>query len=891
MRLHSISLKDYRGIPEATVEFGPGVTIVEGPNEVGKSSIHQAITQLREDKDGSRKASVKDTQPVGSDVGPQVELHLSTGDYEVRYRKRWLKQPFTELNILKPVPEQLSGVEAHERFLAILDETVDVDLLDALDVAQGRSLAQASLAEIKALHGALNASGEEPADHDAFLDRVETEYLKFFTAKGKETGELKKLIEELPAAEEQYEALSERSKDMDALVDRQERAVDRLATVREQLSAAAAEREEAEEAAKAVSGLKAELDRAHEAAETAKREEQRAVEARERRTELIAEATAAEETVKTAAAESEKVAAVEREQDEAFGKSQKALEEKQTELEQARTEAKTASANLAQARARREVSDLRRRLGSIREQEKRAAEAKATIGSIAVTAKDVDHLGGLVTEVRIAQKAKTAAAAQIVARRLGDTEVSVDGTDLSKDDDEEFAVTKDMHISVDAVVDITVRPGQSPAELDHAVERAQSALDAELERLGIESLEQARERADVRTNAEAVLAEANSTLRVLIGDDDRDGLDAALSRAEHLAGDEAETAEDSAGEEGATEEDEAPGEGDSHDGPDASTIEELEANVETTAAAVEAAQEAVEKARNALERTRSDRDEARVASVRAQAQHEQATTTLENLTTRLAADRETNSDEALEEALTTAKEQTTTREEAVAEARSRYEAADPETLEMRLQNAVQLVDSKQKQQETDRQEVDRLSALIDDRAGEGIYDKLKAAEESVESLRSKLARLRRQAEAIRLLRDTVLEHKEEAQRQYVAPFKEQIERLGRVIFGQGLSVEISEDLEIVSRTLDGRTVAFESLSGGTKEQLALIGRLAVATLVDESSGAPVILDDAFGFADEKRLSALNVILGNVGRNAQVILLTCQPDRFGAIGGAQTVSLA
>lgn len=210
---------------------------------------------------------------------------------------------------------------------------------------------------------------------------------------------------------------------------------------------------------------------------------------------------------------------------------------------------------------------------------------------------------------------------------------------------------------------------------------------------------------------------------------------------------------------------------------------------------------------------------------------------------------------------------------------------------MRLQNARGLLESKQKQQESDRQEVDRLAALIDDRAGEGIYDKLKAAEESLESLQSRLARLRRQADAIGLLRETVLAHKEEAQRKYVAPFKEQIERLGRVIFGQDLSVEISEDLEIVSRTLNGRTVAFESLSGGTKEQLALIGRLAVATLVDESSGAPVILDDAFGFADEKRLAALNVILGNVGRNAQVILLTCQPGRFGAIGGAETVSLA
>src|SRR5699024_10534352 len=131
----------------------------------------------------------------------------------------------------------------------------------------------------------------------------------------------------------------------------------------------------------------------------------------------------------------------------------------------------------------------------------------------------------------------------------------------------------------------------------------------------------------------------------------------------------------------------------------------------------------------------------------------------------------------------------------------------------------------------------------------------------LESLQSRLARLRRQADAIGLLREAVLAHKEEAQRKYVAPFKEQIERLGRVIFGQDLSVEISEDLEIVSRTLNGRTVAFESLSV------------------------------ALGCAEEKRLSALNLNLGNGGRNAQVILLTGQPGRLGAIGGAETVSLA
>ena len=867
MRLHSIRLIDYRAITDATVDFSSGVTIVEGPNEVGKSSIHQAITQLREDKDSSRKASVKDTQPVGSDVGPQVSLHLSTGDFEVRYSKRWIKQPFTELSILKPVPEQLSGNEAHERFLAILDETVDVDLLDALDVAQGRSLDQASLAEIKALHGALGDAGEEPADHDAFLDRVETEYLRFFTAKGKETGELRRLTEELPAADEQYRELKARSADMDALVDRHARATDRLKNVRTQLESAATEREDAEKAVQAVSGLKTALDRALERAGAAQRERQRAEETRDRRRALITETTTAEKAVKAADEALEKVTAAQQEKDSSLDEAQKGLEARQAELVSAQEEAKATSADLARARARKEVDALRKRLVDIREQERRAAEAKATIGSISVTAKDVDKLGGLFTELRIAQNAKTAAAAQIIARRLGDTAVSIDGVDVPKDSAEEFAVTTDLQIHIDSVVDITVRPGQSPAELDRELESAQTRLDAELDRLDVTTLEQARERSEVRTDAEAVLAEATSTLRVLIGDDDRDGLDAALTRAEHVAGDAADSSKSAA------------------------SIDELEARVESTTAAVDDASAKVETARTTLERIRADRDEARVAAVRAQSTREQAATTLQNLSTRLSTDREANSDESLDETLTAAAATLTQLEDEAAAARSEYDAADPETLEMRLQNALQLVESKQKQQEKDRQEVDQLSALIDDRAAEGIYDKLKAAEQNLESIRSKLARMQRQANAIKLLRDTVLTHKEEAQRRYVAPFKEAIEKLGRVIFGQGLSVEISENLEIVSRTLNGRTVAFDALSGGTKEQLALIGRLAVATLVDADAGAPVILDDAFGFSDEQRLAALNVILGNVGRKAQVILLTCQPDRFSSIGGAETVSLS
>ena len=52
-------------------------------------------------------------------------------------------------------------------------------------------------------------------------------------------------------------------------------------------------------------------------------------------------------------------------------------------------------------------------------------------------------------------------------------------------------------------------------------------------------------------------------------------------------------------------------------------------------------------------------------------------------------------------------------------------------------------------------------------------------------------------------------------------------------------VEIDSDLRIRSRTLDGRTVPYESLSGGAKEQLGIVARLAGAALVAKEDAVPV----------------------------------------------------
>ena len=43
MRLLRLEVQDFRGIHSATIAFGPGLTVLHGPNELGKSTLVEAI--------------------------------------------------------------------------------------------------------------------------------------------------------------------------------------------------------------------------------------------------------------------------------------------------------------------------------------------------------------------------------------------------------------------------------------------------------------------------------------------------------------------------------------------------------------------------------------------------------------------------------------------------------------------------------------------------------------------------------------------------------------------------------------------------------------------------------------------------------------------------------
>ena len=125
----------------------------------------------------------------------------------------------------------------------------------------------------------------------------------------------------------------------------------------------------------------------------------------------------------------------------------------------------------------------------------------------------------------------------------------------------------------------------------------------------------------------------------------------------------------------------------------------------------------------------------------------------------------------------------------------------------------------------------------------------------------------------------------------MAPLREKITAYGKFVFGDDFSVELGEDLRILSRTAGGVTVAFDQLSTGTREQLCVISRLACAALVAPDGGVPVVLDDALGWSDTKRLEKIGAVLSLAAQDAQVLVLTCLPDRYRYVGASHVIKLS
>lgn len=100
----------------------------------------------------------------------------------------------------------------------------------------------------------------------------------------------------------------------------------------------------------------------------------------------------------------------------------------------------------------------------------------------------------------------------------------------------------------------------------------------------------------------------------------------------------------------------------------------------------------------------------------------------------------------------------------------------------------------------------------------------------------------------------------------------------------GAELELGDGFAIAGIKRD-RPEAFDRLSDGTQEQIAVLVRLAMgAMLAERGAAVPIILDDALVYCDDDRIQRMFDALSRAGKHQHIIVLTCRLRSFGSLGG-------
>jgi energy-coupling factor transporter ATP-binding protein EcfA2 len=183
-------------------------------------------------------------------------------------------------------------------------------------------------------------------------------------------------------------------------------------------------------------------------------------------------------------------------------------------------------------------------------------------------------------------------------------------------------------------------------------------------------------------------------------------------------------------------------------------------------------------------------------------------------------------------------------------------------------------------------EITRLTTLIEASEGAGVEEALEVARAEQARLEAAVKGYEEEAAVLQLLQETLREAEREAKALYLAPVVSRVEPYLKMLL-PGTDLVLDENLSISAIQRNGTAEAFERLSDGTQEQLAVLTRLAFAELLlTQGRPATVILDDALAFSDDLRIERMFDILMRAGENVQILVLTCRKRLFARLGAAE-----
>jgi len=876
MKLLRIRLANYRGIDESEVRFeSNGLNIVEGPNETGKTSLGEAIRLIFDYLDSSKHNEVKAIKPVTRDVGPEIELEAESGPYVFTYFKRFHKKPETTLTITSPKLENHTGREAHERAEEILRETIDINLWKALCIQQGAAVQQANLSNQTSLSAALDvAAGGHRTDlrEENLFEKVWEEYRRYFTENGKEKNEIQK-------AKKAQEELETEVGSFEGQIQNLEKDIGRAAELSVELERLKKQEQnlrkyisEYTESLDEIRTLENVLETARLKLESAQKSEQAAKREKEVRQELI------EEVFEANKANMDLV--------ESIKSSTESVKKAETDMQKAHSDSATAEAQHKEAESflnlrradfdyfnnKLHLEQLKERKARIESAWVEAARAEELLAKNNVNEETLEAIQEADRSLIKTQAKLEIGAPNVLLRGLTDLDFQIDGelTTIAKDEERSLSVSDRVRVTIPGYLQMELTPGSSLSNLSKKVEDANQKLDAACKDAGVNNADEAMESFDVRREAQQSIERQKKIEKENLRDLTYEELEKKVTGLQKSVP--------------AYPIDRVP-------------EPNLPPNLESAKKELRSSEDGLEPASKVWEEARKKLDAARKLYDGLDKKYQKLKVELDlkddelkHVESRLARSRKSTPDDELESELSKYTKTVNAEEENVKSADENLSDKEPDrvrTLEETARGSLRTSKKKLEDAQTENTEVQTRLKVFGE---EGLYEKLHAAESHLDHIQQENAAMIRRGSAAKLLYTTMKDERNKARLAYVAPLKEKIERLGTLVFNESFKVEVNEKLEVSSRTMDGYNIPFDSLSGGTKEQISLISRLACAMTVSKDGGAPLILDDALGYSDPERLKLMGAVLAKAGRECQIIILTCVPDRYSNVGEATVVRL-
>ncbi|TBO30401.1 GTP-binding protein [Aquabacterium lacunae] len=888
-------------------DLQPGLNLICGPNEAGKSTLVRAIRAAFFER--YRSTAVDDLRPWGdSGATPQVVLGFEHDGVAGELSKSFLgSKRRCDLRI---GAQSWQGAEAEDHLAQWLgfgfaakgaSKAEHWGIPGLLWVSQGTGQdlqaaadhAHAHLHQALARHGqggadAPGLTGLAATEGDAVLAQVDALREVLLTATGRPKGALAEALAQL-------DATKARVQDLQAQVSQYQQEVDALSQLR-----AEHQRDEAERPWEA---LEQQLTQAREALNLAEQARQQLDEAQAREAELQRQQQWAQQVLSHSARQAQGLVqraeqarlAAERAQ-----RAEQALLQAQTQRDLAEAAWLKAQAVLQRAQQAEQCRQWQRDLQALRRDQAQAAQSvqqaeaaeRALLavaqpqGTTALSLKesDIRRLRTLQADVAQARLRLEGLATRLRFDLLPGQHLQAQGlTDaetLSLQGQGEQLLLGATRLTLPGLGALQIEPGgadpQALTRQHHTAQAAEAAWLAALNELGVPDLESAEARLAEQVRRQQQQALAEQALQLVAPH----GLPALRAHAARLAQD-VDTLQQALARAGDTA---------ASDPAADSALAEPGAGLAATVAEAEAACKLAEQALQ------------RATAAHAQAQSEQAAArALADSTQRewaLAEQQAQQPDQLREQAeaqarLTELHTLLQTQQARVQQCQQQISQARPDIL---AQDVSRLGRSLAQVRQTHQQRSTQLALseqALAQQGAQGLEERLALAQAEAARAARRLAELQQRAEALTLLRDRLQVHRQAALTRLQAPLQHHLQRyLGLLFPGAELTLSPTLVPTVLQRPQAGGLAergVLDELSFGAREQLGLISRLAYADLLREA-GRPtlIMLDDALVHTDAQRLTQMKRVLFDAATRHQVLLFSCHPEWWRDLGMAPRV---